>query len=188
MPLFSEPKHARSARARADRSWSEFGWYPVGRWMSRRLVRQLERECTEKQELLDPRPVAVARNDDDVLFLLEDQRALCVHLSWSATQASIAEFADVGEFERWLGEESAFVRALEAHSSLPDDALRCAKCGADWSQDEHGPDCPTCGGFGLIRPCPICDGECGAWWQRAVIDSNDKGEGHWFGTCRGNGP
>lgn len=187
MPLFSDPATVRSARARADRSWSEFGWHPVGRWQSRRLVRQLARELGERRDLLDAGPVAIARCEDDVLFLLDDQRALQVHLSWTEAPASMAEFEDMIEFERWLGEESAFVRALQAIASMPDDSLHCVECGADWSKDDHGSDCATCGGFGLIRPCTACDGRCSGWWQRSVLDSNDSGAAHWTGRCRKTG-
>ncbi|MEK9660762.1 MAG: hypothetical protein VW644_03340, partial [Alphaproteobacteria bacterium] len=31
--------------------------------------------------------------------------------------------------------------------------------------------------------CPVCGGSCGIRWQRAPIDSADRGEAHWIGSC-----
>ena len=60
----------------------------------------------------------------------------------------------------------------------------CTDCGADWSQGRFSVDCKQCGGGALEIDCPVCEGKCGAKWQRAVMDSQDFGLAHWFGSCR----
>ena len=59
----------------------------------------------------------------------------------------------------------------------------CNECGSDWTLGNVGPDCKTCGGFALVRPCPMCSGSCGSIWKRAVLDSLDHEEAHWVGSC-----
>lgn len=71
-------------------------------------------------------------------------------------------------------------------SELHDQGFHCADCNSDWSVGAFDAACGTCGGGALQRSCPICDGRCGAIWQRAVIDSIDRGVAHWIGQCTGN--
>ncbi len=61
--------------------------------------------------------------------------------------------------------------------------VQCQDCGADWSEGKWTPGCKQCGGGAMTIPCPICDGLCGKHWQRAVADSWDFGQAHWFGSC-----
>jgi O-acetyl-ADP-ribose deacetylase (regulator of RNase III) len=72
---------------------------------------------------------------------------------------------------------------MAAHVSAPAKEHRCYSCGADWSAGEFGTDCRECDGGALQRPCPICGGECGRLWQRAISDSHDAALGHWAGSC-----
>ena len=60
----------------------------------------------------------------------------------------------------------------------------CTDCGADWSQGKWTKDCRQCGGAALELPCPRCAGQCGALWQRAVLDSQVFKCAHWFGNCK----
>ena len=60
---------------------------------------------------------------------------------------------------------------------------QCLDCGADWSEGAWSPDCLQCGGGSMTILCPICQGKCGQFWQRAVMDSRDFHEAHWVGRC-----
>jgi protein-tyrosine phosphatase len=60
---------------------------------------------------------------------------------------------------------------------------RCSTCGAAWGSSAWTLDCPECGGGDLQVPCPVCHGDCGEIWRRAVIDSNDERLAHWLGHC-----
>lgn len=42
----------------------------------------------------------------------------------------------------------------------------CFTCGVSWTEDHVSLDCSECGGYALERPCPGCDGTCGAVWKR----------------------
>lgn len=64
---------------------------------------------------------------------------------------------------------------------------KCGRCGADWHEGAFSENCETCGGGALERPCPTCFGLCGAYWSRALLDSNDSGMAHWHGTCASPG-
>ena len=41
-------------------------------------------------------------------------------------------------------------------------------CGSGWYDGEVGEDCEECGGQAMTRPCPLCQGQCGAVWSRSV--------------------
>jgi O-acetyl-ADP-ribose deacetylase (regulator of RNase III) len=59
----------------------------------------------------------------------------------------------------------------------------CTSCDAAWSDGQHTPECPECGGGAMERPCVWCDGACGSTWTRAPLDSQDAHLAHWNGTC-----
>jgi len=59
----------------------------------------------------------------------------------------------------------------------------CPTCGSSWTEGLYGPECDTCGGGAMDRPCPVCGGICGRVWRRAVMDSQDSGLAHWIGHC-----
>jgi len=61
--------------------------------------------------------------------------------------------------------------------------MSCTTCGAEWGEGAFTLECDECGGGALVRPCVVCGGRCGAWWRRAVIDSNDARVAHWGGGC-----
>lgn len=42
----------------------------------------------------------------------------------------------------------------------------CFTCGVSWAEDHVSLDCSECGGYSMERPCPLCDGCCGATWKR----------------------
>lgn len=44
--------------------------------------------------------------------------------------------------------------------------VSCFTCGVTWTDDHVSLDCGECGGYSLERPCPLCDGKCGALWKR----------------------
>ena len=80
----------------------------------------------------------------------------------------------------WTG-LALYLRRLE--SPLPQTAILCSSCGADWSRGTFSQHCRECGGGALEHACLVCGGQCGQQWQRAVIDSRDEHEAHWIGAC-----
>lgn len=59
----------------------------------------------------------------------------------------------------------------------------CYLCDSNWSKGEFTEHCDLCGGGALEKPCPVCEGKCGAKWKRMVLDSLDSGESHWIMNC-----
>jgi len=59
----------------------------------------------------------------------------------------------------------------------------CTSCGADWSGGDFTPRCDECGGGAMQRSCLLCDGRCGAVYERAPLDSVDFHMAHWIGAC-----
>ncbi|EGD75816.1 hypothetical protein PTSG_12656 [Salpingoeca rosetta] len=59
----------------------------------------------------------------------------------------------------------------------------CTTCGACWFQQHWSPGCEECGGFAMLRPCPICEGRCGAIWKRSVAMSKSNKSAFWDGEC-----
>ena len=80
----------------------------------------------------------------------------------------------------WTG-LALYLRRLE--SPLPQTAIVCSSCGAEWSRGTFSQHCRECGGGALEHACLVCGGRCGQQWQRAVIDSRDEHEAHWIGAC-----
>jgi hypothetical protein len=67
--------------------------------------------------------------------------------------------------------------------SMKPTSHHCHSCPANWSKGQWTPECPECGGGPLEIDCIFCQGRCGAKWQKAVIDSHDCAQAHWFGNC-----
>ena len=44
----------------------------------------------------------------------------------------------------------------------------CSRCWSVWYLCQFSSNCEECGGFGMIRPCPVCEGRCGVEWKRDV--------------------
>jgi len=59
----------------------------------------------------------------------------------------------------------------------------CGTCWSPWLDLLSCDDCMECGGFPLVRPCPVCKGKCGKTWQRDVETSHSNHEAHWEGNC-----
>ncbi|XP_055685251.1 protein pinocchio [Lutzomyia longipalpis] len=59
----------------------------------------------------------------------------------------------------------------------------CFTCGVSWAEDHVSLDCSECGGYGLERPCPLCDGNCGSTWKRDFTMSHASGKARWQGSC-----
>jgi len=59
----------------------------------------------------------------------------------------------------------------------------CFTCGVSWVEDHVSLDCSECGGYALARPCPSCDGSCGAIWKRDLNKSHASSKAHWEGEC-----
>jgi hypothetical protein len=68
-------------------------------------------------------------------------------------------------------------------SGTPRSSAHCTSCGAHWGAGRWSDGCEECGGGGMSRNCPICQGRCGTTVRRAVIDSNDERCAHWIGAC-----
>ena len=41
-------------------------------------------------------------------------------------------------------------------------------CQASWYDDQTGSECEECGGYAMVRPCPVCEGMCNKRWQRDI--------------------
>lgn len=173
-------------------------WYPVGSIGSWQLSRQLARELAPGHRMHGRKWHAVARCDgsDDVLFVSETGEIADVHMTWSTPVDSKFPSAGFHEsveaFSRWLDEEKAYVAMIvaqdEAEEAVAPGSAVCGSCGADWGLGKVTDGCNECGGFALVRTCPICGGGCISVWKRAIADSNDSGEAHWVGSCTANNP
>lgn len=196
MPLGAwpnEPPRAAQMRRALAREIDDPGWVTVGRLGALRLNRALGRELAPGHVLAGMSVTAVARatGADEVAFLCEDGRLAMVHMTWTPQTdpawpstgfyAGPGALADALRAERcWT---AAFDRSVEIGATQPEGTFTCPDCGADWGAAEARDDCATCGGWGLARPCPVCDGACGAVWTRAVLDSLDAREAVWLGQC-----
>lgn len=192
------PKDAvRTAREAAGKLLAA-PWHVVGSISGWRLSRQLARELTPGHRMHGRKWHAIARAEgaDDVLFVSGTGEIADVHLTWTAPGDSDFPSAgfheSVAAFAAWLAEEKAHVAMIEAQALAEDDVAPgtalCRSCGADWGSGQVTTRCAECGGFALVRSCPVCGGGCGAIWRRAVIDSNDDAEAHWVGSCAAADP
>lgn len=59
----------------------------------------------------------------------------------------------------------------------------CFTCGVSWNDRHVSLDCSECGGYAMERPCPECDGHCGAVWKRDLTMSHSSGKARWIGAC-----
>ncbi|XP_063917817.1 protein pinocchio isoform X2 [Zophobas morio] len=59
----------------------------------------------------------------------------------------------------------------------------CFTCGVSWSDSHVSLDCSECGGYALERPCPECEGACGAKWKRDLSMSHASSKARWEGKC-----
>ena len=46
--------------------------------------------------------------------------------------------------------------------------LSSCSCNASWYSGEWTTSCTECGGYAMLRTCPLCDGECEKQWKRNV--------------------
>lgn len=67
---------------------------------------------------------------------------------------------------------------------MKSESIHCTHCNVNWSSGQYSEVCDQCGGGALLRSCPVCNGQCGAEFSRAVLDSWDTGIAHWIGACR----
>lgn len=162
-------------------------WYSIGWLTGWRVSRQLAKEIKPGHCMWGRKWHVIARDgaSDDVLFVSEAGEVANVHLGWTVHVdpkfPSVGLHESVAAFAAWLAEEAAYVTEL---LNADDAGAVCTSCGANWAEGESNPDCVECGGFALSRHCPVCGGQCGAIWQRAIIDSNDRHEAHWMGKCK----
>jgi len=106
-----------------------------------------------------------------------------VRTSWSQIGGERRiEFRIGGNLDNCREWHQRSVRSTEA-TRVKVRAAACRSCGSDWSAGDFNEACAECAGGALDRPCPVCGGRCGARWERALFDSNDSGQGHWFGRC-----
>ncbi|XP_064652515.1 protein pinocchio-like [Lineus longissimus] len=59
----------------------------------------------------------------------------------------------------------------------------CSSCRACWFLNQWSMDCVECGGHALVRPCPICLGNCGQVWRRDIKMTHSFHSAYWNGTC-----
>ncbi|KAL1494502.1 hypothetical protein ABEB36_010089 [Hypothenemus hampei] len=67
---------------------------------------------------------------------------------------------------------------------LRDQLNCCFTCGVSWTENHVSLDCTECGGYSMERPCPKCDGACGAIWKRDLSTSHASGKAKWSGECQ----
>ncbi|XP_077292269.1 protein pinocchio [Arctopsyche grandis] len=61
----------------------------------------------------------------------------------------------------------------------------CFTCGVNWSQQHVSLDCDECGGYALMRPCPLCEASaCGEMWKRDFTVSHASSKARWQGVCK----
>lgn len=194
-PWTAEPPAIKALRRTLSRTLDDPDWVTVGRLAGARLDRALRKEVGPGHRLHGLTVTALARStaSDDVLFADESGRLALVHLSYSGAPGgpdwpATGFHTSVEAFVTGLKAERTHVAALEKSFALgadhPAGALLCPSCGADWGDAEARDDCAICGGWALARPCPVCDGACGALWTRAITDSLDTGTAIWIGKCR----
>ncbi|MCB1358742.1 MAG: hypothetical protein KDK53_20355 [Maritimibacter sp.] len=185
----------KALRQALNRQLDDPDWVTLGGLGAARLERALRREVGPGHKLHGQTPTALAHAtaSDDVLFGTEDGRLALVHLTHSGTPSgpdwpSTGFYPSVEDFVAGLRAERTHVAALEKSFALgaehPEGTLLCPSCGADWGDAEASNDCPVCDGWALARPCPICNGTCGAIWTRAITDSRDEGIAIWIGKCQ----
>ena len=46
--------------------------------------------------------------------------------------------------------------------------ISLCSCNASWYSGEWTTSCTECGGYAMLRTCPLCDGECEKQWKRNV--------------------
>ncbi|MBF9059183.1 hypothetical protein HKCCSP123_08315 [Rhodobacterales bacterium HKCCSP123] len=169
-------------------------WVSVGWLSARRLNKALARELRANALPAGMSFSAILRSlaSDDVLFALSDGQFALAHLSyssdpnWKTGLSLFASCTDVAAYlrsnETW---ELAWQRSEDFGAAIRDQGQTaiCGHCGADWSLSETGSECEICDGWALARPCPVCDGACGAIWRRATSDSNDEQAPVFFGRC-----
>ena len=66
-----------------------------------------------------------------------------------------------------------FLDSLYAYPSLVNvklSAFLCAtfSCQASWYENQTGSQCEECGGYTMVRPCPVCEGMCSRRWRRNI--------------------
>ncbi|WP_133487720.1 hypothetical protein [Aliiroseovarius marinus] len=155
-------------------------WMPLGVFQKLYFQRALKRQMAPGHVLQGRRFRAVAKDasSDDVLYILDDGQAAVVHLTWtketSAAWPSTALYPSLSDFVMAIGDEAEADPVTHY----------CPECGSNWSANEAGTDCETCGGYALFRPCSVCGGACGAIWERAVLDSIDAREPVFVGSCK----
>ena len=154
------------------------GWERTGVLSRIRLGSALRRQMGIGHVLEGQSVSAIARESggDTVLFQLQDGRVALVHLTWQ--KEAEAQWPSAAIYD---SADDAFASLLPPEDHTP---ILCSECGSNWSANEARVDCGTCGGYALFRPCPVCDGTCGATWERAVIDSQDSSSPIFLGSCR----
>ena len=194
-PWTAQPPAIKPLRRALNRSLDDPDWITLGRLAAARLDRALRKEVGPGHKLHGRSLTALARStaSDDVLFADETGRLALVHLTHSGTHSgpdwpSTGFYASVADFLASLRVERTHVAALERSFALgadhPEGTLLCPQCGADWGDAEARTGCALCDGWALARPCPVCDGACGAIWTRAITDSFDEGTAIWIGKCQ----
>lgn len=169
-------------RGQSMSMWACLGdeWSPVGWWRGRRLTRAL-RQSIITDNTAKLKTVAFNSFEDLVLFK--------VGAGWQLAHISYLESGEVSPSDCGYYESEAELAesfALEAQAKRQAELFQpeCPQCGALWYANESKQDCRTCGGYSMLRPCPMCGGQCGAIWDRAYQDSIDSGEAVWVGHCQ----
>lgn len=118
--------------------------------------------------------------DDEVDHGIADDANLTEYSSDSCylEQISLAEY-----HKQATDYTKASVQSLISSPEYQRMQTRCQLCWCLWSEDQSSANCIECGGYAMSRPCPLCQGQCGAIWTRDVYMSHGNYEAHWDGDC-----
>jgi len=98
--------------------------------------------------------------------------------NWAASSLSL----DSGDFGHYAEED--LISDMLTIESLRSTFNSCMSCGVSWHENHVSLDCGECDGYSMSRPCPSCDGKCGAMWERNVRRSHNSQKACWEGECQ----
>ncbi|EFA08614.2 protein pinocchio [Tribolium castaneum] len=126
--------------------------------------------------------------EEDILFDEDDPDFQAVPLMLVRKNMSLASVHPAGLHSNHSSLAHSLDDLREGPQVLTIEELRlqmttCFTCGVSWSDSHVSLDCAECGGYALERPCPECEGGCGAVWKRDLSMSHASSKARWQGKC-----
>ncbi|KAJ8938778.1 hypothetical protein NQ318_009133 [Aromia moschata] len=106
-----------------------------------------------------------------------------LHSSHSSLATLSHSLDDITGAASWSPHHQFHSEAVMTIEELRNQLNCCFSCGVSWADSHVSLDCSECGGYALSRPCPACDGACGALWKRDLSMSHASGKARWTGEC-----